>query len=294
MDLSSAALRCLREDDVETKLRLTREVGEDFLRGRYGTGQSDRAGSEADARASARARGGAEFEGGVEFESELAAVVKPGRPVRPRLVAPRLLPQRGLGSPEGRAAFLHAIAHIEFNAINLAWDAVCRFRDMPWEFHADWVAVAVDEARHFTWLQTRMAELGAVYGDFDGHDGLWQMAVRTRDCCRARMALVPRVLEARGLDVTPTMIARLQAVGDHASAEILERILREEIPHVAAGSRWFVWCCRRDGLDPLTEFRRLLAEHGQGVVRGPFNLSARRAAGFSDAELLALAALTDG
>jgi uncharacterized ferritin-like protein (DUF455 family) len=212
-------------------------------------------------------------------------IAAPGRPPRPRLVAPRALPRRGLGTPEGRLALLHAVAHIEFNAINLAWDAVYRFRDMPAEYYRDWIAVAADEARHFALLQARMAELGGGYGDFDAHDGLWEMAVKTADSCLARMALVPRVLEARGLDVTPGMIVRLRDVGDAASAAILEIILREEVAHVAAGSRWFAFCCEREGRDADATFAALIAEHVRGAIKGPFNVDARLAAGFSAAEL---------
>src|SRR5690606_22492043 len=146
------------------------------------------------------------------------ALTAPGRPLRPRLVAPRALPQRGLGSAHGRAAFVHAIAHIEFNAINLAWDAVYRFDCMPHDYYADRVGGAADEARHFALLRARLLELGHDYGDFDAHDGLWEMAVQTAHDCLARMALVPRVLEARGLDVTPAMIERLRALDDQRTA----------------------------------------------------------------------------
>jgi uncharacterized ferritin-like protein (DUF455 family) len=209
----------------------------------------------------------------------------PGRPERPRLVAPREVPRRGLASSEGRAALVHAVAHIEFNAINLAWDAVARFRGMPDDYYRDWVGVAVDEARHFGWLAARLTELGHAYGDFDAHDGLWEMAVKTADSCLARMALVPRVLEARGLDVTPGMIARLRAVGDDATVTILEDILREEVAHVAAGSRWFAWCCEREGVDAQATFGNLIARHFRGALRGPFNTEARLRAGFTAAEL---------
>lgn len=212
----------------------------------------------------------------------------PGRPSKPQLVPPRQLPQRGLGSAEGRAAFLHAIVHIEFNAINLALDAVYRFRDMPEAFYKDWAGIAADEARHFQLLEARLAELGFSYGDFDAHNGLWDMACRTAHDCLVRMALVPRVLEARGLDVTPGMIERLRQVGDLASIEILELILREEVGHVAAGSRWFEWCCAREQREPESTFRHLLADYAPDAVRPPFNRSARMAAGFSRSELLAL------
>lgn len=212
----------------------------------------------------------------------------PGRPERPRLVLPRDVPQRGLGTDEGRAALVHAVAHIEFNAINLAWDAVYRFRGMPDDYYRDWVGVANDEARHHTLLSARLAQLGHAYGDFDAHNGLWEMAIKTAHSCLARMAMVPRVLEARGLDVTPGMIARLRTVGDDATADILDVILREEVPHVAVGSRWFRWCCEREGRDPDTTFSELLREFVPGGLKGPFNLDARRAAGFGDAELAGL------
>ena len=215
----------------------------------------------------------------------------PGRPAKLRLVAPRDLPQRGLGTPEGRANFLHAIAHIEFNAINLAWDAVYRFRGMPEEFYSDWASVADDEARHFELLARRLRELGHDYGDFEAHNGLWEMAEKTADSCLARMALVPRVLEARGLDVTPGMIVRLRNLGDNASADILAVILREEIRHVAIGSRWFAWCCQREGREPEATFIDLIRDIAKASIRGPFNFPARIEAGFSDNEMAMLAAL---
>lgn len=209
----------------------------------------------------------------------------PGRPPQPRLVSPRDLPQRSLATEEGRAALIHAVAHIEFNAIHLALDAVFRFRGMPAAFYRDWVGVAADEARHFRLLAARLAELGREYGDFDAHDGLWDMAAKTADSCLKRMALVPRVLEARGLDVTPGMIARLTAAGDTATVAILEIILREEVAHVAAGSRWFAWCCEREGVDAPATFRALVETHLKGALRGPFNIDARIEAGFTRAEL---------
>ncbi len=210
----------------------------------------------------------------------------PGRPARPKLVPARELPQRGLGSAEGRAAFVHAIAHIEFNAIDLAWDAVYRFRGMPPGFYADWVSVAHDESRHFVLLRDRLRALGHDYGDFDAHNGLWEMAEKTAHDGLARMALVPRVLEARGLDVTPGMIARLRSQGDIDTAEILELILAEEVAHVAAGSHWYRWHCELAGVEPRSTFRELLAKYAGPVLRGPFNHQARLQAGF-DAEAIA-------
>jgi uncharacterized ferritin-like protein (DUF455 family) len=212
----------------------------------------------------------------------------PGRPARPRLVPARDLPQRGIGSTDGRAAFIHAIAHIEFNAIDLAWDAVYRFRGLPPQFYADWVSVANDESRHFVLLQDRLRDLGHDYGDFDAHNGLWEMAEKTAHDGLARMALVPRVLEARGLDVTPGMIAKLRNLGDTASVEILELILSEEVAHVAAGSHWYRWYCEREGREPRSTFRELLARYAGPVLRGPFNHQARLQAGFDAEEIAAL------
>jgi uncharacterized ferritin-like protein (DUF455 family) len=218
-------------------------------------------------------------------------ITTPGRPARPLLVPQRQVPHRGLGTAEGRAALVHAIAHIEFNAINLAWDAVYRYRDFPADYYRDWARCAHDEARHFALLDARLAELGHAYGDFAAHDGLWEMAQKTADSDTARMALVPRVLEARGLDVTPGMIERLRAVGDEPTIAILEVILREEVDHVAAGTRWFRWCCARDGLEPRATFIDLLRRYMGGSLRGPFNHAARRAAGFDAQEMEQLIAL---
>jgi len=213
------------------------------------------------------------------------AIADPGRPERPPLVPPSQLQPRKLASEQGRAAFLHALAHIEFNAINLAWDAVYRFRDMPQDFYTDWLEVAADEARHFALLRERLRDLGYDYGDFPAHDGLWDMAVRTSHDILVRMALVPRVLEARGLDVTPSMISRLQQLGDMDSARVLDVILHDEIGHVASGSRWFNYLCRERGLEPLDTFRQLLAEFLPGPVRSPLNVAARIKAGFGDSEI---------
>ncbi len=215
----------------------------------------------------------------------IPAAQEVGQPLRPTLVPPRQLASRGLGSEAGRAAFLHAIAHIEFNAINLAWDAVLRFPDMPAEYYRDWAICADDEARHYLLLVERLADFGYAYGDFDAHNGLWEMAEKTADSCLARMALVPRVLEARGLDVTPAMIERLSGLGDHASVAILDVILREEVAHVAAGSRWFFYLCEREEREPRATFRDLLERYALGFLRGPFNLEARREAGFDDEEM---------
>lgn len=213
---------------------------------------------------------------------------EPLRPERPRLVSPREVPRRRLQSARGRAAFVHALAHIEFNAIGLAWDCAARFRDMPRAFYDDWVAVAGDEARHFAMLRVRLRELGSEYGDFEAHDGLWEMAGKTRHDLLARMAMVPRVLEARGLDVTPGMIERLRAAGDPVTAGILEVILEEEIAHVAAGTRWFRYECERRALDPAAAFRETVKRYWSGRRLAPLNFADRLRAGFTEQELHAL------
>lgn len=210
----------------------------------------------------------------------------PGRPERPVLVHPRDVPRRGLGSVAGQVAFYHALAHIEFNAINLGLDAVHRFAaHMPRDFSRDWLLVAADEARHFELLSQHLSTLGASYGDNTAHNNLWEMALRTDHDTMVRMALVPRVLEARGLDVAPGMIDKLKHLGDQRGAEILEVILEEEVTHVAIGNRWFLSLCAERELEPQATFRELLREHTRGFLSGPFNEKYRKQAGFTDEEL---------
>ncbi|OVZ62454.1 hypothetical protein CDO44_04585 [Pigmentiphaga sp. NML080357] len=212
----------------------------------------------------------------------------PGRPARPPLVSPREVPGRGVATVEARAALLHALAHIEFNAINLALDAVWRFAGMPHAYYLDWLKVASEEALHFTLLAEHLRVLGHAYGDFPAHDGLWQMAERTRLDPLARMALVPRTLEARGLDVSPAIRAKLAGAGDMAAAGILDIILRDEIGHVAIGNRWYRYLCEREGVDPVEHYAVLARRYEAPGQFGPFNLPARRAAGFTEAELRSL------
>lgn len=214
----------------------------------------------------------------------------PGRPPRPVLVHHTQLVQRPLSTPEGRAALLHALAHIEFNAIDLALDAVWRFPDMPEAFYADWIRIADEEALHFTLLRTHLVDMGFDYGDFPAHNALWEMAERTRGDVLARIALVPRTLEARGLDASPAVRAKLIGAGDRRAGEILDVILRDEIGHVAAGNRWFAWLCEQRGLDRHRTYAELVRLHEAPRLRGPFNLEARRAAGFTEEELAALSA----
>ncbi|MBK9361832.1 MAG: ferritin-like domain-containing protein [Rubrivivax sp.] len=212
----------------------------------------------------------------------------PGRPERPHLVDPARLPRRSPFTADGRAALLHAVAHIEFNAIDLALDAAWRFAGMPEDFYRDWLRVAAEEARHFTLVQDHLATLGRAYGDFDAHDGLWAMAERTQADVLARMALVPRTLEARGLDATPPMQQRLRQAGDLRAVAILDVILRDEVGHVAIGNRWYRWLCDREGLEPVATYARLARVHRAPRLRGPFNVDARRAAGFTEGEMAAL------
>lgn len=214
----------------------------------------------------------------------------PGRPTRPTLVDPRHVPRRALATPEGRASLLHAVAHIEFNAIDLALDACWRFAGMPEAYYVDWLRVAADEARHFTLVCEHLQSLGVAYGDFDAHAGLWQMAERTRHDALARMALVPRVLEARGLDVTPTMIQRFKQSGDARAADILGVILHDEVGHVAVGNHWYRWLCARANVDPLIEMTRQMRQHRAPRLKLPLNIDARLRAGFSQHELDAMLA----
>ena len=215
----------------------------------------------------------------------------PGRPDAPELVAPSSLKRRSMQSDAGRAVLLHALAHIEFNAINLALDAVWRFPSMPEAFYIDWSKVAAEEARHFSMLSARLAEFGHAYGDFPAHDGLWEMAERTRGDVLARMALVPRTLEARGLDAAPPIRRRLAQAGDHASAAILDIIRHDEIGHVLIGNHWFRHLCDKANADPHVAYVELAERYHAPKLRGPFNFEARRDAGFDEAELRALAGL---
>ena len=212
----------------------------------------------------------------------------PGRPDRPELIHPAKVARRSPFKPEGLAALLHAIAHIEFNAINLAADAAWRFDGMPREFHLDWLRVAAEEAFHFSLLQEHLASLGHAYGDFAAHDNLWQMCEKTAGDVVARMALVPRTLEARGLDATPQIQQKLRQVGTPPAlraVDILDVILRDEVGHVAIGNHWYRRLCERDGLDPIAHYGVLAQRHAAPRLMPPFNESARRRAGFSEEEL---------
>lgn len=212
----------------------------------------------------------------------------PGRPLRPELVAPRLVQHRSMRTVEGRAALIHALAHIEFNAINLALDAIWRFASMPAAYYTDWLQVAAEEALHFSLLSAHLQTLGFSYGDFSAHNSLWDMAEKTSGDILARIALVPRTLEARGLDASPAVRAKLAQAGDIEAANILDIILRDEIGHVAIGNRWYGWLCETRGLDPIGTYAALTVQYKAPPMRGPFNLDARRLAGFTEQELAAL------
>ena len=212
-------------------------------------------------------------------------VLIPGRPEKPELANPREVPKRGFNSESARIKLVHAITHIEFNAINLALDAVYRFRDMPSQYYSDWLRVADEEALHFTLLNDYLISKDAAYGDYAAHNGLWEMAVKSDHDVLVRMALVPRVLEARGLDVTPGMIKKLQSAGDTALVDILEVIYRDEIGHVRIGSHWFNELCKQRSVSPHATFDKLLDEYMEDAMFGAFDEEVRAQAGFSSQEI---------
>ena len=212
----------------------------------------------------------------------------PGRPIKPELVAPLQLPKRSMRTVEGRVALIHALAHIEFNAINLALDAIWRFSHMPENYYCDWLKVASEEAYHFSLLNIHLKTLGYEYGSLAGHNSLWEMVDRTKNDVLARMALVPRTMEARGLDASPQLRNKFAQVGDTKMVEILDIILRDEIGHVAIGNVWFNWLCAQRNLEPIATFSALCVEYSAPKLKPPFNLEARRQAGFSEAELALL------
>lgn len=258
--LFPALAAALAATDIEQKLTLTRAVAADWQAGH------------------------------LDWRDLSPLALRCGTPARPELVAPRDVAQRNAKSPEGRAHLLHAIVHIEFTAINLALDHAARFRGLPQQYYADWIGVAAEEADHFDLLRQRLGELGHEYGDFPAHAGLWKMAEKTRADVLARMALVPRLLEARGLDATPPIQHKLAAAGDEESARRLDIILRDEIGHVGLGDRWFRQLCSERRLEPESTYRRLLLEFEAPWPAAPLNETARLAAGFSPGELSALRA----
>ncbi|MGB1109795.1 MAG: ferritin-like domain-containing protein [Gammaproteobacteria bacterium] len=257
-NLYDAALQCLLERDADRKIQLTHDFA---TRWRAGELSLDGA------------------------ESGVERLEYPGRPDTPELVDPAKVPRRGMRNLAERMALIHSLAHIEFNAVNLGWDAVYRFRDLPKRYYDDWVQVADDEAKHFIALRQRLRDNGSDYGQFQAHNGLWEMALKTDTDFTARMALVPRVLEARSLDVVPRINQKLASVGDHETVAVLEMIEREEVAHVAAGSRWFEYSCEQLGLEPRSTFRQLVEQFMGVRLKGPFNREAHNRAGFSFDEL---------
>ncbi|MBB3929832.1 uncharacterized ferritin-like protein (DUF455 family) [Kaistia hirudinis] len=215
--------------------------------------------------------------------SDGAMPQRPGRPERPVLVPPRDLPKRSTGSPHGRLSMVHSLCHIELNAVDLTWDLVGRFRDvaMPRSFYDNWVQVGLEEAKHFSLLARRLEAMGSSYGALPAHDGLWEATQETGHDLLARLAILPLVLEARGLDVTPPLIEKMREVGDEESAAILDVIYRDERRHVAFGCKWFRFLCDRHGLPPEPTFRRLVIKHFRGPLKPPFNDAARTEAGLT-------------
>ncbi|CUW40561.1 conserved protein of unknown function(containing Ferritin/ribonucleotide reductase-like domain,70-217) [Magnetospirillum sp. XM-1] len=221
-------------------------------------------------------------EGRITRVGDTLPPARPARPARPQLLAPKEMPRRSYGGDRGRIGLLHALAHIELNAIDLGWDIVARFahEGLPDDFASDWVQVALDEVEHFEMLERLLGSLGAAYGDLPAHDGLWQAAEKTADDILARLVVVPMTLEARGCDTTPATMEKLARNGDTLTPPALDVIYNDEIRHVAAGVRWFTFVARKRGLDPRAEYHRLLPLRYPGGLKEPFNHAARAEAGF--------------
>ena len=212
-------------------------------------------------------------------------LILPGRPSKPELVPPLTVPKRKMDTLEGRLSLLHSLAHIEFNAMNLALDAIWRFANMPAQYYVDWLKVAKEEAYHFSLIENHLQSAGVAYGDFPAHNSLWEMVERTTDAVIARMALVPRTMEARGLDAVPAIRDRFKQIKDQQVVEILEIILRDEVGHVLIGNKWFHFLCAKQNLSPITTYKELARRYSAPTLRGPFNLEARKQAGFTVEEL---------
>jgi uncharacterized ferritin-like protein (DUF455 family) len=219
--------------------------------------------------------------------------ILPGRPAKPELVPPLQVPKRKMDTLEGRSTLLHSLAHIEFNAMNLALDAIWRFPNMPKQYYEDWLKVAKEEAYHFSLVSEYLKVLGSAYGDFPAHNSLWEMVERTADSVIARMALVPRTMEARGLDAVPGIRDRFKQIKETRAVEILEIILKDEIGHVLIGNRWFNFLCAKDNLSPIAAYRELAKKYRAPTLRGPFNIEARKQAGFTAEELCLLGVICE-
>ena len=255
-NLHQFAYDCLIESDAAQKCRMAKALFEGVSEGKLSAGTID-----------------------------LPELKEAGRPERPELVHPREVPKRKLGTVQGRAAAIHSFCHIEFNAINLACDAVYRFQGLPESFYRDWSRIAAEEAYHFGLLSKRLETLGFSYGDFPAHNGLWELAQKTSADLLDRMALIPRVMEARGLDVTPAIQKKFKNVDDMETVGILDIILRDEITHVKAGTLWFHFVCDQRGLEPESTYLNLVKTYMKGDVQCPMHFQARLEAGFSASEL---------
>ncbi len=262
LELRSQALHCLSLNDPDTKCQAVKVLREQYLQGQVSLKTTEKMSAE-----------------GIQI---------PGRPEQPLLVNPGLVKRRSMVTEEGRAVLMHALAHIEFNAINLALDAIWRFDGLPKDYYEDWLKVASEEAYHFQLLNGYLKDQGFSYGVFPAHNSLWEMVSKTTDSILARMALVPRTMESRGLDALPPITEKLEQAHDHEAVRILQIILNDEIGHVEIGNRWFNHECQRQQLDPIQAYADLAQKYEAPKLRGPFNYSARKAAGFTDAELEAL------
>ena len=262
LELRAQALQCLSLNDPDTKCQVVKSLREQYLQGLVSLQTA---------------------------EKILAKDIQiPGRPEQPLLVNPGLVKRRSMVTGEGRAVLMHALAHIEFNAINLALDAIWRFDGMPKDYYEDWLKVASEEALHFQLLNTYLKDQGFSYGVFPAHNSLWEMVGKTTNSILARMALVPRTMESRGLDALPPITEKLEQAHDHEAVRILQIILNDEVGHVEIGNRWFNYECQRQRLDPIQAYADLAQKYEAPKLRGPFNYAARKAAGFTDAELEAL------
>lgn len=253
--LFESAVAIVAEPDLERKTDLAMETARKWLKRQMSKGRFD----------------------------EASLPENPGRPDKPELLPPGKMPKRNLRTPEGRKAHVHALAHIELGAVDLTWDLVARGcgHNLPRSFLDNWVQVGLEEAKHFRMLSTRLQELDSFYGAFPAHDGLWQSCAETAHDLLARLAIIPLVLEARGLDITPVMIERTQAIGDEATAKILQTIYNDEKRHVAFGAKWFRYQCDIEHKQPIPTFQNLVRQHFRGALKPPFNDKARAAAGLT-------------
>jgi len=227
------------------------------------------------------------LKGDVDFDlySIDAALIKPGHPDKPVLITPKDVPRRNIQTVEGKAAMIHSFAHIEFNAINLVWDLICRFQGMSEEFYFDWTQVVAEEIKHFKLLRDRLNDIDYDYGDFPAHDGLWIIAEKTKHDLLLRLAVVPRIMEARGLDVTPSLIERFRHIKDEKTISVLEVILKEEIGHVSIGTKWYKYMCEKSNLNSEEKFKQILNEFLPTAKTKNINHKARLLAGFNQTEI---------